>query len=444
MARKARTLTRPYSAYWKLRAKENALLTHVGPGTPCGEYLRRFWQPIELASAVADRPIALRILGEDLVLFRDRSGRLGLLEQRCSHRGASLEFGRITEQGIQCCYHGWHYAVDGRVIETPVEPPDFRPKLYHGAYPVREAAGLIFAYMGPPEEAPDFPAFDFFDEPVRARIHYKRHSPCNWLQIRDNEVDNSHGAFLHTVMAGVQLSTAYHELPLMDWRESPLGILATQIRRIKDKVFVRVNELIIPNLVRIAGIEDGEGVTMCDRRGPIINWCVPIDDTNSWVIGWNVIEPNLPDPRRDAYMDREVRAGHDPFAHPQLNFQLGQDGDRPLEERRSVPGDWDAWVSQGPITIHAQEHLGPNDYGVVLYRKLVRDGINAVAAGHEPKGLVRRANGPIETYANNTVMPVPKRPSAEDDTRACLEFGRGVIVRTLSGELRRESASAQP
>src|SRR4051812_43244161 len=146
---------------------EDPLLTHVGPGTPCGEYLRRFWHPVALSAELSDLPVAVRILGEDLVLFRDGRGTVGLLEMHCSHRGASLEFGTIEGQGLRCCYHGWLYGADGLLLDTPGEPLEshYQGRLYHGAYPTREYKGLVFAYMGPPDKMPELPILDAFDVP---------------------------------------------------------------------------------------------------------------------------------------------------------------------------------------------------------------------------------------------------------------------------------------
>lgn len=433
MAERQKTLRHPYSGYHRYRGEPDLQLTRVGPDTPGGEYLRRFWHPIELSTAVKDRPLALRILGEDLVLFRDLSGKLGLLERHCAHRGASLEFGRITERGIQCCYHGWHYAPDGALLETPVDPgTSLCGRLFQGAYPVREKCGLVFAYMGPPDQVPDFPSFDFFDEPAEKRLLYKRHSPCNWIQTRDNEVDNAHGYFLHTVMAGIQLTSAHKQLARIAFFDSPSGLLTTQSRRVNGNIFVRVNAMLLPNLSRIACIEDGQGETVFDRRAPIVHWSVPVDDKNCFVIGWNTIAPNLPDPKRDAFMDREFRAGHDLSTHPQLNFVFGQDGSRSYEERQKIPGDWDAWVSQGPIQIHAHQHLVPHDQGVVMYHRMLRDGIKAVQDGREPKGLIRQCAGPIETYASNTSVPVPYAGSTED-AQLIVEIERDVVTKTLEG-----------
>ena len=163
--KKAAFLTTTYSAYSHRDVPtEDVELTHVGPGTPCGEYMRRFWQPLPIFQEPTDLPIRFRLLGEDLVVFRDKSGHVGVLELHCSHRGTSLEFGRIEEHGIRCCYHGWQFDVDGRILDTPGEPPEstFKDRLCHGAYPVQEYEGLIFTYMGPPGTMPPFPNFSSF------------------------------------------------------------------------------------------------------------------------------------------------------------------------------------------------------------------------------------------------------------------------------------------
>src|SRR6476620_12799642 len=153
----------PYSGYKLNRTlKADETLTHVGPGTPCGEYLRRFWQPVAFVSELGDLPKRIKILGEELVIFKDHSGRVGLLDWRCAHRGTSLEYGLVSERGIRCCYHGWLYDVDGTLLETPGEPADSRVKerLCQPAYPTLEYKGMVFAYMGPRDKKPPFPIFD--------------------------------------------------------------------------------------------------------------------------------------------------------------------------------------------------------------------------------------------------------------------------------------------
>jgi phenylpropionate dioxygenase-like ring-hydroxylating dioxygenase large terminal subunit len=165
--------------------QEDAELTHVGPDTPCGEYMRRFWQPVCFSDELKDLPLRIKMFGEELVAFRDRSGAVGVLERHCPHRGASLEFGLVGDKGIRCCYHGWLFDTDGTILETPGEPADstLKDKLCQGAYPVHEAHGLVFAYMGPPDEQPPFPIYDSLVRPGYRVIPGRKYFyPCNWLQ----------------------------------------------------------------------------------------------------------------------------------------------------------------------------------------------------------------------------------------------------------------------
>ena len=221
-------------------------LTQVGPGTPCGEYLRRFWQPVAFSRDLGAAPRRVRVLGEDLVVFRDRSGRVGVLHLHCAHRGTSLEFGIPLERGLRCCYHGWVYDVDGRCLDTPGEPRGSRLKErgWQGAYPTHEFTGLVFAYLGPPE-----------------------------------------------------------------------------------------------------------------RR----------------------------------------------------------------------PADFDAQSSQRPIAVHALEHLASTDRGVIMLRRIVREGIQAVARGEDPFGARRPEGAVVRTFAQDLVLKVPVAASPDEDRRRLREVGRRVL-----------------
>ena len=201
MTATAEQLVLRYNGYHRVSdAREDPELTHTGPGTPCGEYFRRFWLPVAMTEQVGERPVLLKVLGEELVLFRDLSGRVGLLHKHCSHRRASLEYGIVSERGIRCCYHGWLFDVDGTILEAPGEPENspIPRKLCHGAYPVRELEGLVFAYLGPPELTPKLPVLDTFSLPGVELVPYLIDYPCNWLQVAENPMDPFHSVFLHT------------------------------------------------------------------------------------------------------------------------------------------------------------------------------------------------------------------------------------------------------
>jgi phenylpropionate dioxygenase-like ring-hydroxylating dioxygenase large terminal subunit len=192
--------------------------------------MRRFWQPVCLSSQLTDVPHAIRIMGENLVAFRDRRGCVGVLQRHCCHRGASLEYGIIQQQGIRCCYHGFHYDVDGTILEAPGEPDKgsrIKQTVAQGAYPAFERDGLVFAYMGPPETKPAFPDYDAFRAYADLKlVAFSNVFPCNWLQPMDNIADQMHTAFLHNNMtvagvdaASTSLSQAFVKLPVMEYVE---------------------------------------------------------------------------------------------------------------------------------------------------------------------------------------------------------------------------------
>ncbi len=425
-------LNTPYGAYFHRDVpKEDEELTHVGPGTSGGEYLRRFWQPVAMSSELKDLPLAIRIMGEDLVLFRDLSGRVGLLERHCSHRGTSLEFGIVGERGIRCCYHGWLYDVDGGILETPGEPPEstLKDRLYHGAYPAFEYKGLVFAYMGPPDK-PDFPVYDTFELPGDRLVPYSLTYPCNWVQTADNSMDPAHVVFLHTRISLVHFSEAWGEMPEMEFQGTPLGMMYITARRVGDHVWVRSNDLILPNVVLVSGTwVDGSRENIFTRVSAT-RWRVPIDNTHTLIIGWRHFDKRVDPSNRG----KEEDVGKDKMD------AFGQTGDRPYEERQRVPGDYDAQVSQRPIAIHALEHLATTDRGVIMFRKLLRQSIRAVAGGKDP-AVPTRTGEHIPTYSHDTILRVPPRPGT-DDRQLLREIARAVtrIVEEsaqFAGETRR-------
>ncbi len=179
--------------------EENDLLTQTDRGTPCGELMRRYWQPVALSEELHSEPLAVRILGEDLVLFRDDQGRPGLLEIHCSHRGADLSYGRVEDGGIRCLYHGWLYDINGCVIEAPADrrvSPTELARIRHPSYPCQERAGAIFAYLGP-GDPPHFPNYEFLAVPPEHAYGIKILHECNYLQANEGNIDLSHLSFLH-------------------------------------------------------------------------------------------------------------------------------------------------------------------------------------------------------------------------------------------------------
>jgi len=412
MVERAPFLNTPYSAYLhRERPGEDEELTRVGPGTPCGEYLRRFWQPIIRSSELTDLPQRLRILGEDLVVFRDKRGAIGLLELYCPHRGTSLEFGLIGEKGIRCCYHGWLFDVDGTILETPGEPADstLKERLFHGAYPVHEHEGLVFAYMGPPEKRPAFPVLDTYHLPdykLIARVPTVWE--CNWLQVKENSMDPAHLAFLHTLPGSEGFTADLKELGEWDWMETPIGMVYVDTRREGDRVWVRVADFILPNIHQFPPNADPMAQRNSINRPLATTWAVPLDDTHTMQIGYY-----------HAPGGRELRRG----------AGFGQDASRPYKERQRVPGDYDAQVSiHGGVARHGLEHLAATDRGVTMMRNMIRRGIRAVRNGEDLDYRILR-NGPaLPTYCHDRVISgIALAPTPQGDRRLLRELARSMV-----------------
>ena len=415
-----------YNGYYRAAPQlEDAELTHVGPGTPCGEYLRRFWQPVCLSQQLKQLPFGMGVLGEDLVVFRDLSGRIGLLHRHCSHRRASLEFGVITKKGIRCCYHGWLYDVDGTILETPGEPEDssIRHTLCHGAYPTLEYKGLVFAYLGPPDGKPDFPVYDTMEMPGNEMVPYVIDMPCNWLQVNENPMDPYHAVFLHTRATGVQFKDSWNSEGVVEWYWMPdrVGIFLTDTRRWNEFIWARTAELYPPNFAQPTDFNQDASHETFFARPCATKWIVPVDNHSCKLIAWRHFNEMIGD-----------TPDYDNIGVNKVDF-VGQTGiERTTEERRRRPGDYEAQVSQGPITIHSQERLGQTDTGVAMLRSLLRRHIQALSARQEPPAVPCNVEGRIPTYSGDFVVRVTARAGKEEVQQR--EFGRElakILIDTL-------------
>ncbi|MFN0299787.1 MAG: Rieske 2Fe-2S domain-containing protein [Burkholderiales bacterium] len=409
----------PYTGYYNRSPDAgDDLLSKVGPGTPCGTYLRRYWHPFLIASQLEDLPLPVRLLGEDLVVFRDGSGRLGLLHRHCMHRGTSLEFGIPAERGIRCCYHGWHFDVDGTILDTPAEPAGSKIKenFCQGAYMVRALHGLLFAYMGPPEHLPHLPVYDTFTGPPGNRLApFSLEYPCNWLQVIENAADPIHNAFLHAIVSGLQFSAAFRELPVLDFVETPQGFLSMATRKVNDFVFTRSSDMILPNMGQFTGGSNPVNAESFFVSAFTTRWVTPVDDHNCFYIGLRHLN-DMNVSGRQRKLDESM------FGVGRLGI-IGQTPDRPYEERQREPGDYDACVSQGPIVNRRAEHLGTTDRGVVMIRRMLARAIQAVERGELPAVPRRYGVGEaVRTYCHEFVF---KAAGAGMEDRARLEaFGR--------------------
>ncbi len=381
-----------------LSTQEDVELTHVARGTPCGEYLRRFWHPIALTEELAGVPLPLRVLGEDLVLFRDKRGELGLLFRHCAHRGTSLEFGIVSERGLRCCYHGWLYDVDGRILETPAQPDNpVRRNACQGAYPTLEYSGLIFAYLGPQDERPTFPIYDSWSATSDTElVPFKLSYACNWLQIHENTADPMHIPFLHGRVSGVQFTPGFSELPLLSFANTPLGIVVNSTRYAEGRLWMRAADVIFPNVAQYPpAFETGEEERLL-LGAWATRWVVPSDTTRSWVIGFRHFNTRL---------DPHGQGNREEIGLEKVDFS-GQTPAAP-EDRQRSPGDYEAMIGQGPIAIHANEHLLSSDRGVARLRKLLRQQVSSLQAGNTPELPRVYSEQPVPTYTYEALAPAP-------------------------------------
>lgn len=396
-----------YDGYHRTGAGgHDELLTRVGPCTPAGEYLRRYWQPVRLARDLGDLPQRIRILGEDLVLFRDGSGRAGLVHRHCPHRRASLEFGVCEERGIRCCYHGWLFDVDGTILEIPGQPPGVeerrRASTRLGAYPVKEYKGIIFAYMGPPSAVPEFPVYDTLEMPDHEMVPYQAPFGCNWLQVQDAILDPLHTAFLHSRTSREQFSTGFGEIGEMAFYERSMSFLGVYTRRVGDNVWVRINELVLPNYTQAGAAFAADGTRQrYFGRTAFARWVVPIDDHRTMCFAWAIFGERGDPPSCNTPEGPEL-------------IEQGERFDRPYEERQRFPADLEACEGMGAITEHEKEHLVPSDRGILTYRRRLRALIGALRDGTEPPHATAFRPNPVPTCGGDTVLRVP--PGSDDRT----------------------------
>ena len=365
------------SAYGLKIPEPDPVLTRVGPGTPCGELLRRYWQPVCLSADLKDLPKPVRILGEDLVAFRDGEGKVGLLFFRCSHRSTSLEYGRVETRGLRCCYHGWLYDVEGNVLEMPLEPAGnpFLKQIQHPCYPVREFGGLLFAYMGPLERMPEFPVYDVWQKEggqLQARMGPRVGGPvnCNWLQAEENLMDALHTFWLHTLHSGPQFpSQVYGVDPdALQYEETNMGMRFVLTRKLENgKRWELIWEMIMPLNVHLVYTDEPK-----TERVRAVTYCVPIDDTHQLgaSIRW------IPEGESESPSGREQLA---PGGRKNTSYEYAQ----------RHPDDKEAVEGQGPIALHRLEHLVTSDKGVMMYRSILRKAIETALRGDDPKGILR-------------------------------------------------------
>lgn len=401
------------TAYGRGAPEPNRRLTEVGAGTPMGELLRRVWQPVAITPEPGAPPRAVRILGEDLILYCDGTGEPGLVEPRCAHRGTTLYYGKVEDDGIRCCYHGWKFATaDGRCIDAPMEPEATLANITRNVvqpwYPCIDYHGVTFAYLGPPEHKPPFPTWDALEAPSedleRPDVILPDDSgyglgggtvlACNWLQVFENVMDPYHVFVLHSTFSVQQFSDAMAVLPTVDWAKTDNGVLTYQDRILDGgDTYRRITECFLPNARIVPNVgagSPGEGY----RRGGHVSFVVPVDDTTTTML--SLLRCQTDDEGRAVFPPRATWNGR---AWDALSEA----------ERQAMPGDHESQVGQGPITVHATENLGHTDRGVQMVRRGLEEMLRAMESG-EPIGALASGLGTVPSVAGNFCYPPDEVP----------------------------------
>lgn len=385
-----------------ISAERNQLMTRVGPGTPTGNLLRQYWQPVALAEELnGERPIvALQLMGQDLVLFRDENARLGLVDRDCPHRGADLAYGRLEDGGLRCPFHGWLFDVHGVCLETPAEPEGSRlhATIRQGAYPVVERSGIVFAYLG--EGAPPpFPAFDCFAAPDSHVFAFKGMFECNWLQALEVGIDPAHASFLHRFFededptqsygkqfrgasadSNMPITRVLREFDRPEIRVEPTdyGMRLLTLRELSsDSRHVRVTNMVFPQAI----------VIPMSAEMTISQWHVPIDDTRCY---WYAIFTSFTEPvNKEQMRAQRLELYELPHYTSRRDRRNNYGFDAQEQRTRTYTGMGhdinvhDQWAveSQGPIQDRTREHLGTTDKGIMFYRRMLLNALDAMKQG---------------------------------------------------------------
>ena len=391
-----------------LTREENELLTRIGPGTPMGDVLRRYWIPALISDQLPEPgcdPIRLKLLGEELVAFRDSEGQVGALEEFCAHRGASLFYGRNERDGLTCIYHGWKYDVDGTVLQTPnevgVRAYEGRVKLT--AYPTHEACGVVWLYMGPRENMPPFPDFPWN---VKTNVHAKKVLlDCSYLQSVEGGIDSSHVSFLHRFgIAPDRTALITRDVaPRLEIQDMPYGFRYCALRQADEgQQYVRITPFIMPWYTI---------VPFTTAQTQAAHAWVPIDDTHCWAFTFNFTfaddEPLPPEKwthlyeMKDRFNKLRTRAND----HLQDREAMRSESWSGISE---IP-DQDAAVQESmkPIVDRTKEHLGRADLAVAHMRALMLQSVKAVQDGRDPVGIGTEFPA-SEICCINVVVPADK------------------------------------
>lgn len=371
---------------------DNDLITQAMAGAPMGELMRRYWIPAVMTEEIPtpdSPPVQVRLLGEELVAFRDTNGRIGLLDEHCSHRGTSLFYGRNEDCGLRCIYHGWKYDVEGNILETPAEPASstFKDRLHHTAYPTHEVNGIIWAYLGPADKQPLFPNWEWAGVPLENTYVTKAYQECNYLQGLEGECDSSHLNFLHRTLNASGISQ--DSIPEYQTEDTDFGVRLIALRdRGEGKTYVRVSSFLMPVgvAVPVGGMRPDGTVD-----GYEIHLYVPAeDDRHSWRFDFGFRRSGAVPP--DQVHRRKV-IGENFRRIPNASNHYLQDREKQKTVNYTGMDDFlthdsCATESMGALYDRSKEHLGTSDMGVVAVRRFMLQAVKDFQKGAEPPCLI--------------------------------------------------------
>jgi 5,5'-dehydrodivanillate O-demethylase len=353
--------------------EENVRLTQTSAGTPAGELLRRYWHPVAgFSELLREQVMRVRVFGEDLVLYRTPKGDMGLVQERCPHRSASLAYGIPDDDGLRCAYHGWCFNASGDCTSMPYDDVagggTFKQRIQIDSYPVQELGGLVFGYFGP-QPAPLLPRWDLLVAEDKIREIRVTHLPCNWLQCQENSLDPVHFEWLHArqsnyVAAKAGLPPVMNPVRHLkvDFDLFDHGIMKRRLLEGDDPVTSRDwnvgHPILFPNMLAGGGLQIR----------------VPEDDTHTLHFTYSVRDRQPDEPPQEVVPVTEL-----PF----------EDEKGRLVVHRIVNQDFSAWIQQGPVTPREQENLAKSDRGILMFRKWLLDNMAKVERGEEPGGLIR-------------------------------------------------------
>jgi phthalate 4,5-dioxygenase len=419
-----------------LTPQDNERITRVSAGTPMGTLMRRYWQPALLTSELPEKdgpPVRVRLLGEDLIAFRDTNGDIGLVDAFCPHRRAPMFFGRNEECGLRCVYHGWKFDKSGACVDMPSEPADslFKTKVTIAAYPTWEGGGMIWAYLGPADKQPKPPDYELVRAPETHRYTSKTIEDCNWLQALEGGLDTSHSSFAHNLdIKNKSYVRNADTAPRLEVEKTAYGYTYAGIRKIDGQQYVRAYHYVMPHQQMRGRVQGRKGGM---EKVPTINghiW-VPIDDYTTTVYNWQYsYDPKIPVTPEYA-IEHETMYGRGPTDlipgsfRLKKNFANDYEIDRQLQKQQTFTGitgintqDMALQEGMGKVCDRSKEHLGTSDRAIIAMRQLLLEAMDNLEKGIEPRGTDPETYRNVRAVDKMVPLDLPWREALGDELLA--------------------------